>query len=71
MKNIKNNPIIIPLEFRVACTVTKIEIQQVLQIFIDHISFYDSISNVYSEGYTEATRTTSDYLESKEGKTQN
>ena len=68
MKNIKNNPIIIPLEFRVACTVTKIEIQQVLQIFIDHILFYDSISNVYSEGYTEATRTTSDYLESKEGK---
>lgn len=44
MKATKNNLIEIPIEFKVACTIDKVDIQEVLQIFIDHVTIYDSIS---------------------------
>ena len=62
----KNNLIEIPIEFKVACTIDKVNIQEVLQIFIDHVTIYDSISAEYSEGFSEATRTISACLLDKE-----
>ena len=57
MKRINHQQIKVPLEFRVACVIYKIEIVEVLQIFIDHITLYDTINDMYNEGFSEATRT--------------
>jgi hypothetical protein len=65
MKTNKNQIIDIPLEFKVACTVFKLDIQNVLQLFVDHTSVYDSLTDAYSRGFSEATRTISNYARSK------
>lgn len=54
MKPIKNQPIVIPLDFKVACSIYKVEIVDVLQIFIDHVTVYDTINQTYHEGFSEA-----------------
>jgi hypothetical protein len=69
MKKIKHHIIEVPLEFKVACTVYRLNIQQVLQIFVDYASIYDSLTGEYSEGFSEATRTISSYARSKIRKT--
>jgi hypothetical protein len=69
MKRIKHHVIDIPLEFKVACTVYRQRPQQVLQIFIDHVSLYDSLTPEYSQGFTDATRTISSYTRGKIQKT--
>jgi hypothetical protein len=61
MQKVKYNLIYIPLEFKVACTVYRQKIQEVLQIFVDHVSIYDSLTGEYSQGFAEATRTISSY----------
>lgn len=66
MKRFDYSSIVVPLEFKVACTINKLNIQQVLQIFMDHVSLYDSLTNEYSEGFTEATKAVSIYVLSKE-----
>lgn len=68
MSRIENRSIAVPLEFKVACTVSKLKIAQVLQIFVDHVSLYDSLSRDYSKGFTEATRAILDYALSKNKK---
>ena len=47
----------IPLEFRVACAVYRLDEQEVLQIFINHATVYDSLADQYSEGYSDASKT--------------
>ena len=57
-----NHVIAIPLEFRIACSLYKLDPQEVLQIFIDHATFYDCLSEDYSEGFTEASKTIGLYV---------
>lgn len=57
MDSSKNSLIFVPLEFKVACTINKVNISEVLQAFIDHVFLYDDLSGEYAEGYTEATKT--------------
>jgi hypothetical protein len=65
MKRINYNIIDVPLEFKVACTVYRQSIQEVLQIFIDHVSMYDSLTGEYSKGFSEATMSISSYTRVK------
>ena len=69
MKRANPKLIIIPLEFKVACAIYKLDIKEVLQIFINHVTLYDSICPFYNEGFSEATRAISLYVLSKKGKT--
>jgi len=69
MKRIKYNIIDVPLEFKVACTVYRQSIQEVLQIFVDHVSMYDSLTGEYSKGFSEATMFISSYTRAKVKKT--
>jgi len=55
----------IPLEFRVACSVSRLDEQEVLQIFINHATVYDSLADLYSEGYSEASKTIGLYVADK------
>ena len=57
-----NHVITIPLEFRIACSLYKLDPQEVLQIFIDHATVYDCLSEDYSEGFTEASKTIGLYI---------
>ena len=68
MKKTNHHLIAVPLEFKVACTIYKVTIQEVLQVFIDHITLYDSICLDYSEGFYEATRTIFDFIIAKQRK---
>ncbi|RQO64507.1 hypothetical protein DBR43_32495 [Pedobacter sp. KBW06] len=47
----------IPLEFKIACATYHLAIPEVLQLFIDHISFYDSLSHKSKDCYRFATNT--------------
>jgi len=62
----KINPdvIHIPLEFRIACSIYKLDPQEVLQIFISHATVYDSLADGYSEGYSEVSKTIGLYVAS-------
>lgn len=54
----KENPeLTIPLEFKMACTTYHLAVPEVLQLFIDHISFYDSLSHKSNDAYRVATNT--------------
>ena len=66
MKNINHNQIVIPLEFNVACAIYKIKVADVLQVFINHVTLFDSISSSYQEGYSEASHAIISYIRSKE-----
>ena len=52
----------IPLEFRIACSIYKLDPQEVLQIFINHATVYDSLADGYSEGFSEASKTIGLYV---------
>jgi len=62
---INNHRLTIPLEFRVACTVYRLKEQEVLQIFINHATVYDSLADAYSVGYSEASKTIGLYVAEK------
>ncbi|WP_158799429.1 hypothetical protein [Pedobacter sp. L105] len=55
MRKKKNQLINIPLEFKVACSLYKIDVAEVLQIFIDHVTVYDFMNPDYHQGFTEAS----------------
>jgi len=55
----------IPMEFKVACFISKIEVAEALQIFINHATFYDTLSKEYIEGYSEASGIHETYVQSK------
>jgi len=57
-----NHVITIPLEFRIACSLYKLNPREVMQIFIDHATVYDWVSEDYSEGFTEASNTIGSYI---------
>jgi len=65
MKRINRQEVIIPQEFKVACAIYKIEIAEVLQIFVDHVTLYDTMSGVYNEGFSEASYTVSSFVQEK------
>jgi hypothetical protein len=68
MKRADAKLIVIPLEFKIACTIYKLDIQEVLQIFINHVTLYDAICPFYNEGFSEATRPINIYIRSKRRK---
>lgn len=68
MKDLKDQPIEIPLEFKVACSIYKVSIAEVLQIFIDHVTLYDLMDKNYHEGFSEGCHTLI-YCIKKKGKT--
>lgn len=45
----------IPFEFKMACTIYNMSPKDVLQCFIDHVSFYDSLSQRFNGPYSYAT----------------
>lgn len=51
----------IPLEFKIACATYNLSIREVLQLFIDHVSFYDSMSQKSDDLYRSATNTLLNY----------
>lgn len=51
----------IPLEFKIACATYDLHIPEVLQLFIDHVSFYDSLSQKSDDLYRSATNTLLNY----------
>ena len=69
MKRINYQQITIPLEFSVACAIYKMEIAEVLQVFINHVTLYDTMSGVYSKGFSEATGTITSYIRAKRKRT--
>ena len=63
MKTSTNHHVVhMPLEFLIACTIYKLDPREVLQIFINHSTVYDSITDGYSEGFSEASKTISLYV---------
>ena len=66
MKTKTNHHLVhIPLEFRIACSIYKLNPQEVLQIFINHATVYDSTADGYSEGFSEASKTIGLYVVSR------
>lgn len=61
MNNQIQTTIAIPLNFRIACATYHLSIPEVLQLFIDHISFYDSLSQKSDDIYRSATNTLLNY----------
>jgi hypothetical protein len=61
MKEQRNDIINIPLEFQIACTIRRLVVPDVLQTFIDHVSFYYSVNSPYAEGFREATNVILEY----------
>lgn len=53
----ENSELTIPLEFKIACATYHLAVPEVLQLFIDHISFYDSLSHKSNDCYRFATNT--------------
>lgn len=53
----KDDRINIPLNFKIACTLYNLPVHKVLQFFIDHVSFYDSMSTGFNGAYSNATNT--------------
>lgn len=54
-------PIAVPLNFKIACATYQLSIPEVLQLFIDHVSFYDSLSQKSDDLYRSATNTLLNY----------
>ncbi|MBB5645900.1 hypothetical protein [Pedobacter cryoconitis] len=65
MKRSTAQPIVIPMDFKVACSIYKLDIAEVLQIFIDHVSIYDIINQTYHEGFSEACHAMIWYVKKK------
>lgn len=61
MKEQRNDIISIPLEFQIACTIRHLAVPDVLQTFINHVSFYHSLNKPYGEGFREATTVILEY----------
>lgn len=57
----QNDLINVPLEFQIACTIRHIKVHDLLQTFINHVSFYASINKGNIPGYREATDVMSIY----------
>src|SRR5690606_11212897 len=51
----------IPHDFKVACKMFNLPRQRFLQLFIDHVSFYDAICSTKVDPYNLATRTLAKY----------
>ncbi|WP_316821652.1 hypothetical protein [Pedobacter gandavensis] len=51
------SPLPIPLDFKIACATYQLSIPEVLQFFIDHVSFYDSLSQKSDDLFRAATNT--------------
>ena len=47
----------IPHDFKVACKLFNLPIRKLIQLFIDHVSFYDSVCETKADMYKLATRT--------------
>ncbi|SHF10083.1 hypothetical protein [Pedobacter caeni] len=62
MKNENPEVLAIPLSFKIACATYHLAIPEVLQLFIDHISFYDSLSHKSDDCYRLATNTLLRYV---------
>lgn len=54
MKMVNHQHIVIPLEFNVACTIYKLSVVEVLQVFINHVKLYNLVDKTYDEGFSEA-----------------
>lgn len=65
MKAINNQQIVIPVEFSIACTIYKISVAEVLQVFIDYVRLYDLIDKTYEAGFSEAVHSIIFYVRSK------
>lgn len=50
-----------PLDFRMACVIYHMKPEKVLQTFINHVSFFMSLSTDYLPGFREATNTLAEY----------
>ena len=61
-----NNVVAIPLEFKIACEIIKVDIHKILQAFIDHVSFLQLYSDRYVERYSEASIVIISYIKGKE-----
>ncbi|AOM77255.1 hypothetical protein [Pedobacter steynii] len=61
MKKEEPELLTIPLEFKIACATYHLPVAEVLQQFIDHISFYDSLSYKSNDSYRFATNTLLSY----------
>jgi hypothetical protein len=59
--NNNNHFLEIPLEFRIACLLNNFKIQDVLQAYINHVSFFCTLYNSKLSGFSEATYITSEY----------
>ena len=68
----KKNPnlITVPLEFKVACTIYHITIQEALQIFIYYCTLYNALNSRYNQYFDEANETIFRYLDMKRSGTQ-
>jgi len=59
------NLLTVPLEFKIACFMYKISLQEALQIFINYCTMYDAFKPTYSRLYSEALETIFRYLDMK------
>jgi len=66
MKTVNHQHIAIPLEFNVACTIYKLSVVEVLQVFINHVKLYNLIDKTYDEGFSEAIHAIIFYVRAKE-----
>jgi hypothetical protein len=57
----QNQVLTIPLDFKIACVIYHMQPEKVLQNFINHVSFYMSLSTGYLPGFREATNTLAEY----------
>lgn len=68
--NNSNELLEIPLEFRIACLLNNFSIQDVLQAYVDHVSFFCTLYNSNLPGFSEATYITSEYSVGNKGNRQ-
>lgn len=66
MKEERNEQLNIPMDFKMACTIYNFQIHKVLQCFIDHVSFYESLSNRTNGAYSDATSAVVSYPANEE-----
>ncbi|OCX54197.1 hypothetical protein BEL04_08015 [Mucilaginibacter sp. PPCGB 2223] len=53
--------ITMPLDFKIACVIYHLKPEKVLQTFINHVSFFMSLSTDYLRGFREATNTLAEF----------
>lgn len=61
MNEQNNNLIDIPLEFKIACTVHNLDVVEVLQSFVSHVSYYLIFSHDFIKGYRDATNAIAEF----------